>query len=201
MAEPLTNVDLLLLDRWADTTGIRDAIKELEERLANRLNAVAERLRPWLEAKGFVLLDVETKYAAVNVGKAGWVKNKEEVWVYITIAALFPFGYRRVEEEHPHVWIRSDGLSRSEQEAFQTEVSNRFKNRPGEWLNEECSRDWPAGRYIKTHGDVERSRLAQSEDAMEAFMKAELEPLLALGDDVDAALRAARGVKPSKARG
>ena len=53
MPENLTDVDNLLLERWTDTIGIWDAIKELEDRLADRLEAVAERLRPWLEKLGF----------------------------------------------------------------------------------------------------------------------------------------------------
>src|SRR5688572_7024139 len=192
MTESLTDVDTLLLDRWGDTVGLRDAIKELEDRLADRLEAVAERLRPWLMNQGYVLLDVEKRYATVNVGKASWMKDPEEALIYISIASLFPFGYRRVDEEHPSVWLLSDGLPKPEQEIFQAEVLKRLKNRPEEWINEDCDQDGPAGRYIRSHGDVERACLAQSQEALEKFIKAELEPMLLLGGDFDAALEAAR---------
>lgn len=201
MAEPLTNLDLLLLDRWADTTGIRDAIKELEERLGARLKAAGERLRPWLEGQGFTLLDVETKYAGVKIGKSQWMENKEDPLIHIYMGGLLPFGYRRVDDEHPYVWLIADSLSEKEQEVFQADLSARLKDRPGEWLNEHCDLDWPVGRYVESYGDLERARLVQSEDAFESFMKAELEPLLAMGGDIDAALLAARGGRPSKVKG
>ena len=180
--------------------GIRDAIKELEARLADRLEATADRLPAWLKERGYVLLDVETKSATVNVGKNTWMKNKEDAFVYVSVGGLFPFGYRKVGEEHPFVWLMSDGLSEDEQEVFQAEVSNRLEKLPGGWLNKACARDWPAGRYITSHGDPERVKLAQSDESLESFMKAELEPILALGDEFDAAFAAARGAKRSKVK-
>ena len=192
MAEKLTDVDVMLLDRWADTVGIWQAISDLEERMAERLEAVAEGLRSWLEARGYLLLDVDRKYAAVNVGKHSWMTKKNEPLIYISLCALYPFDYRKVDEDHPYVWVQTDGLTREAQEAFKVELANRVDGKPGGWINKDCDRYSPVGRYIHSYGDAERAQLAQSLEAMEAFIKAELEPMLALGPDIDAALQAVK---------
>lgn len=200
IVEQLTDVDTLLLERWADTVGIRDAIKELEDRLGDRLEAVAERVRPWLESRGYMLLSVDRKSAGLDIGKDAWMKNREESFIWLTVDALFPFGYRKVSEEHPYVWLSSSGLAEDEQTLFLAEVSQRLRDRPGGWLNEDCHLEAPAGRYIESHRDSERARLAQSEDALESFIKTELDPLLALGAEFDSALQAVRGNRRVKAR-
>lgn len=192
MIEPLTDVDRLLLARWADANAMWEAILELEERLGNRLEAIADRLRPWLESRGYMLLDVQRRYANVNVGKRGWMKKREEPLIYISVAALYPFGYCRVDEEHPYVWLLAHGLSDDEQVAFQTYLTDRLKSHSEGWINEHCGQDSPAGRYVTSHGDSERIALAQSDEALEAFIRNELEPMLALGGEIDAALVTAR---------
>jgi hypothetical protein len=200
MSEQLTEVDALLLGRWTDVVGIREAVKDLEGRLGDRLEATAERLRAWLTGRGYVLLEVEARFASVNVGKEKWMRNPEEPLICIAVGGLFPFGYRRVEEEHPYVWLYSDGLTEEEQRMFQGEVSRRLENRPGGWLNEECRQDTPAGRYVTSHDDRERARLAQSDESLESFIRTELEPMLLLGDDFDAALETVRSAKRSKGK-
>lgn len=201
MIEQLTEVDILLLERWPDTVGIREAIKELEDRLGDRLETVAERLRPWLATRGYELFHVERKYAAVNIVKKGWMKDPDEARIYIAIVGLFPFGYRRVEEEHPYVWLLSDGLTEDQQEVFRADLSSRLKDRPGGWLNEDCAEDSPVGRYVTSHGDAERTRLAQSDESLESFIKAELDPMLSFGTDFDAAFEAVKNAKRTQVKG
>jgi hypothetical protein len=198
MAETLTELDELLLGRWHDAVGIRDALKELEERLQNRLEAVAERLRPWLDERGYVLFDVGTRNADLEVVKPTWLKTKNEPLIWISVFALFPYGFRKVEEEHPFIWLYSKGLPKNEVEPFRAELAHRLKNRPERWINDECDLYCPAGMYITSHGDKERIDLARSEETLEDFVKTNLLPMLALGDDIDAALEAVHG--PLKAK-
>lgn len=195
---PLTELDDLLLERWHDAIGIRDALKELEERLQNRLETVAERLRPWLDEKGYVLFDVGTKNADLDIVKPTWLKSKSEALIWISVFALFPYGYRKVEEEHPFIWIYSKGLPKNEWEPFRAELTHRLKNRPERWINDECDAYCPAGMYITSHGDKERIDLVRSEEALEDFIKTNLSPMLALGEDIDAALETAHGPLKSK---
>src|SRR5687767_361625 len=123
MAEPLTDLDRFLLQQWPDATALRLALSELETRLSDHLELVAQRLAPWLEPKRFVYLDVERRQATINVGKTSWMKNKEEARIYISVAALFPFGFRKVQEEHPYVWVYAYGLSKQEQSDFRDAIT------------------------------------------------------------------------------
>jgi hypothetical protein len=194
MAEMFTEIDQVLLNRWSDAVSFREALEELEGRLAARFEAAAESVRPWVDEQGYGFFEIETKYARINVARDGWVnKKRQQPWVWFMIDALLPYGFRRVDEEHPYVWIDTRNLDRDERSTFQEHLTNRLRGRDGGWVNEDCSRDHPAGRYIMSHGDRERLALAQSSDAMAAFIRENFTPILALGDDVEAALRATRG--------
>jgi hypothetical protein len=165
---------------------------DLEERLGARLDAASELLRPWLEERGFPFLEVEEKYARINIARANWL-SKKQPWVWFTLDALLPYGYKRVQEEHPYVWVDTRNMERPDRSKFQEYLTNRLKGKEGGWLNDDCSRDHPAGRYIESYSDRERLALAQSSEAIAAFAREVLPPILALADDVEAALKATLG--------
>lgn len=193
MTDTLTEVDGVLLNRWTDAVSFREAMADLEGRLASRLDAAAESLRPWFDEQGYGFLEVETKYARINVARSGWLNKKKQPYVWFTLDAVFPYGYRKVQEEHPFVWVDARNLERDDRSTFQEHLTNRLRGKEGDWLNEDCSRDHPAGRYIVTHGDRERVALAQSSEGLASFLRESLTPILALGNDVEAALRATLG--------
>jgi hypothetical protein len=193
MTETLTEVDAVLLSRWPDAVAFRDAMAELEERLGARLEAAAESLRPWLDEQGYGFLETEAKYARINVARSSWLNKKKQPWVWLTLDALFPYGYRKVQEEHPFVWVDARNLEKEDRSIFQEHLTNRLRGKEGDWLNEDCNRDHPAGRYIVSHGDRQRVALAQAPETLASFARDVLTPILALGDDVEAALRATLG--------
>jgi hypothetical protein len=192
MNDSLVQIDAILMKRWADAVAFRNALTDLEGRLAERLEAAAELLRPWLDELGYSFVDVDSKWANIIVARSGWINRKtKKPRVYVAADALLPYGFRKVEEENPSVWIFSWGLDRDDRVAFREQLTERLKGKTGGWLNEHCEREAPAGRYITTHGDRERLELARSPEALAAFAKEILPPILALGDDIEGALRAA----------
>lgn len=191
MTDNVAHVDAVLFKRWTDAVALREAMTELEERLSERLEKAAESLQPWLEEQGYSLVEVEAKYARVNVARASWMnKKRQQPWVWFALDALFPYGFRRVQEEHPLVWVMTYNLEKDDRRVFQEHLTNRLKGKGGDWINEDCGRDYPAGHYITTHGDRERLVLAQSPDALVTFARQALASILVLGDDVEAALLA-----------
>jgi hypothetical protein len=191
--QPLTNVDQLLLDRWVDTCALKDAIKELEERLSSRLKSAAEKLEPWFESKGYSLLSTRGRYAEIQAAKPNWLKKgKEEYWIAAAVGAVYPFGYRSVGDDNPYVWLYADGLSKAEQQLFQLELTNRLKNHVGGWVNEYSDPNQPIGRYLTSHGDIERAQLAQSDSQLELFVKASFELIFELESEIEHAYRLAR---------
>jgi hypothetical protein len=195
MSEALTDVDVLLLDRWADATALRDAIKELEDRLGDRFEATGDRLRAWVRSRGFEVIAIDKRTAWIAVAKPAWMTKANDELVSVSVGAVLPYGYRRVQDEHPYVWVGVGHLNEDEQQAFNNALAGRLKGLPDAWLNDECTEDFPAGLMLSSVADPERVKLAQSEEDLEAFIKTALEKAMSIEVHIDAALAAAR---PSK---
>lgn len=194
MTDNVGQVDAVLFKRWTDAVALREAMTELEERLSERLEKAAESLRPWLEEQGYSFVEVEAKYARLNVARGSWMnKKRQQPWVWFALDALFPYGFRKVQEEHPLVWVFSKNLEKDDRRVFQEHLTNRLRGKGGDWINEDCARDYPAGHYISTHSDRERLALAQTPEALATFAREALASILVLGDDVEAALRETLG--------
>ena len=194
MTDNVGQVDAVLLKRWTDAVALREAMTELEGRMSERLEKAADSLRPWLDEQGYSFVEVEGKYARVNVARANWMnKKRQQPWVWFALDALFPYGFRRVQEENPLVWVLTSNLEKDDRGVFQEHLTNRLRGKGGDWINEDCGRDYPAGHYILTHGDRERLALAQGAEAIASFAREALAPILVLGDDVEAALRETLG--------
>ena len=199
MSEALTELDVLLLDKWQDTLAIWDAINELEGRLSDRFEGSVDRLRPWLAERGYEVVEINPKWSSVYVAKDSWFRKREEELVSIGVGAVLPYGFCRVDDEHPYVWVAIGHMDEDEQEAFNAQLTERLRRRPGGWINDKCYDDYPAGRHITSHGDSERIALAKSEEAMESFMKSALESVMALEGDIEAVLSSV-GVKAERSR-
>jgi len=194
MTENVDHVDAVLLKRWTEAVALREAMTELEERLSVRLERTAESLQPWLEEQGYTFVELEAKYARVNVARTSWMnKKRQQPWVWFALGALFPYGFRKVQEEHPLVWVMTYNLEKDDRRTFQEHLTNRLKGKGGDWINENCGRDYPAGRYISSHGDRERLALAQTPEALVTFAREALASIFILGDDVESALRMTLG--------
>src|SRR5687767_12852063 len=101
MTDKVSQVDAVLFRRWTDAVALREAMAELEERMAERLEKAAESLQPWLEERGYSFVEVDAKYASVNVARASWMnKKRQQPWVWFALDALFPYGFRKVQEDH-----------------------------------------------------------------------------------------------------
>lgn len=200
MPDTLTELDRLLLERWPDAMGLWQAIKDLEDRLGDSLKRVADRLTPWLTDQGFNVVGVSTKDAGVEFAHSHWLNKSEEPLIAASIAELFPFGYRRVKDEHPYLWLYAETLPEDQRELFHSETTRKLKNHADGWINENCDADWPVGRYFTTHGDKERIALASSEEALEQFMKARLQEFAAICPVLTESLKMALALKSGRAR-
>jgi hypothetical protein len=67
------------------------------------------------------------------------------------------------------------------------------RGKEGDWVNEDCNRDYPVGRYLSAGSDGDRLALAQSPESLASFARESLGSILTLGDDVEAALQATLG--------
>jgi hypothetical protein len=200
MADTLTELDRLLLERWPDTVGLWQAIKDLEERLGDSLKRVADRLTPWLSDQGFSLLDVSTKDASIEFAQLEWLNKKEEPLITASIAEMFPFGYRRVKDEHPYIWLYAEALPEDQREVFHADSTQKLKTHTDGWINENCDVDWPVGRYCSQYADKDRIALASSEEALEEFVRGRLQEFMTICPTISESLKAALAIKPARGR-
>lgn len=183
-----TALDAFLLENWSEAAALRDAFSELEDRMTERLTRVVEGLKPWCHSSGLTYVECDAKYAGVNVAKASWMSNDVSPRVYYLIGGMFPSGFRKVVDPHPSIWVWTYGMSGPEQNAFRERLAERLAAKPDAWINEECTKRGPAGIYIRSHGDAERVLLAQSDERLEQFLKAQIEKAMSIAGDIDAAL-------------
>ena len=56
----------------------------------------------------------------MNVARASWMnKKKQQRWVWFSLDALFPYGFRKVQEEHRLVWVMTHELEKDDRRVFQ----------------------------------------------------------------------------------
>ena len=133
MADMPSHVDSVFLKRWADSVSFREAMADFEDRLGAGLETAAESLRPWLDERGYGFLEVESKYARINVARSGWVNQQsKQPWVWFMLDALLPHGYRRVQEERPLVWVVTRNLEKDDRSTFQRHLANRLRGKEGD---------------------------------------------------------------------
>jgi hypothetical protein len=200
MSIVLTDLDQLLLDRWNDTVGIWEAIKELEDRLADSLKSAAERVGPWLRERGFEVSDVSTRTATIDFRRPEWMGKRDESYIHAYIAEVFPYGYRKVREDRAHIWIYAGNLSEDQQEVFEAETRQRLGNHPDEWINPDCDAEYPVGRYLQAYDDKGRLQLASSSEALESFLKEQVEQVLGILDPLNDSLKEALSASRPKSR-
>lgn len=188
-------VESVLMNRWQDAVAFREAMGDFEVHVDASLKEATESLRPWLREQGFEFLEVEPKYACLNIARSGWINSKtKQPWVWFVLDAVLPYGYRKVQEDRPGIWLDTRNLGREDRSAFQGHLLARLGGREAEWVTEDCNRDYPVGRHLaEARSDAERLALALEPEAFCLFMKQTISPILTLGDDVEMALRATLG--------
>src|SRR5439155_25617905 len=71
-------------------------------------------------------------------------KKRQQPWVWFTLDALFQYGFRKVHEEHPLVWVITYNLEKDDRRVFLEHLTNQLSGKGGDWINEDCGRDYPA---------------------------------------------------------
>jgi hypothetical protein len=59
-------------------------------------------------------------------------KKKQQPWVWFSLDALFPYGFRKVQKEHPLVWVMAHNLEKDDRRIFQEHLTNRLRGKGGD---------------------------------------------------------------------
>lgn len=185
---PLTELDLLLLERWQDALGLYEGMDELQKRLRRRFKHAGEQLKPWFRDRGLEVFEVEWETASYSGAKKLWIGDKGEPTVWITVGGLFPYGYKDVVDELPYVWLFVPDVS-DDSARLVGRVRGVLGARLGAWQNDECDETMPLGQYVEGYGDVERAGFAKDLAALTAFVRAQESLIQELVAAVDTATR------------
>src|SRR5512138_1488213 len=109
MSTSYTDVDRLILDRWEEVLGLREAFDELQSRIEEVFGDVGARLVKWANSCGYNLAS-DPRKAAYYAWKQSWETRKGNEVIYYEVGALAPFGYRKIDADHPYLCVCTEQL-------------------------------------------------------------------------------------------
>jgi len=188
MSHIYTEVDRLLLNRWGHVMALLQAHRDIQPRIEQVIEATSSRLKPWAAAHGYEVSGTPRE-ARFDLWLPTWADRKRGPKVRLTIGGFCPRGFRKVDEEHPYLWVHTDlenfKVKEPERVAFASRVRARLGMTAQEWVHHNTDDSWaPFGRYLESYDDAARAELVSSPDALYAFCTEQLPALLALGEPI-----------------
>lgn len=194
MPSSYTDVDRLILDRWDEVSNLIEAREELQDRIADVIDAAGEKVRRWLQPIGYEI-EVDAKRAQYRVHRTTWVYKRKGPAVYFALEDFCPIGYRRVESPYPTLWLITRHLENfrvkeEDRRKFASDLRNELGPIAAHWDDDECDdAETPVGRYLTEYDSRKRCELISSSEALYAFAVKELTRGFELSDAVDALLQ------------
>ncbi len=192
-----TDVDRLILERWNDVRDLFEAYEQTQDRIGEMLEEVGKKLERWLEGQGY-RCDLEKPDAAFNAWKPSWEHRRDGEMIWLSVGAVAPLGYRKVEASHPYLWVFTHGL---ESLRFKDPDCVKFGRDLRASLGPEA-RKWehrdvkdasePLGRYLTEVSEMDRVRLVQNPEDLLEFTQKQFQELFTLSASIDAALEKVR---------
>jgi hypothetical protein len=194
MPHRYTDVDRLLLGRWSEAVGVRDAFDDLLTRMRTVVESAMQRAATAASEKGW-RSESNVKRPSIWFWMREWENRRGEPGVYIEVFDFVPVKYGKDVEPYPSTWLMLDQLSRlrlreSDEEvgrAIRAEVSPDLLakwNHPDADLAERV-----LGRDHVAITAADRLRLVSEPDALTTFITGALAEAGELVPVVDGALR------------
>jgi hypothetical protein len=192
-----SDMDQLVLQRWADVVGLIEAHRSAQDRIEEMIEVVGERVARWARPLGFET-SVETKDAEFRAWRPHWSEKRKDPKVVLALGGFCPTGFRKMDARHPYQWVYIEGLSNyrmrePERTAFAQSLRIALGGEAKSWDADDVDdADHPLGRYLTTIGDKDRAAIISNPDALLAFANEHLLPLFQLADTIEAELNKTR---------
>ena len=105
-----SEMDQLILQRWADVVGLIDAHRNTQDRIEEMIQTVGDRLARWAQPMGFET-SVSTRGAEFQAWRPNWSDKRKDPKVLLTLGGFCPLGFRKTEDKYPYQWVIIEGLS------------------------------------------------------------------------------------------
>jgi hypothetical protein len=189
-----SDMDRLLIERWTDVVGLIEAHQETQDRIEEMFGVIGERLGRWARPHGYEV-ETEAKYGEFKAAKSSWIDKRRGRRVELVLGGLAPFGYRKVDTEHPYQFVYISGLANfrlkeADLKAFSHALRKALGAEARSWEAPDVDdTDQPLGRYLRSVTEADRAGLIANEDALFEFATSHLPALFALSEVIDIELQ------------
>src|SRR5436853_7794355 len=109
MSFAYTDMDHLVLQRWADVVGLIEAHRDTQDRIEQIIDVVGERVARWARPLGFETR-VDAKAAQFHAWRPHWSERRKDPKVELVLGGFCPLGFRKVDAPNPYLWVFTHGL-------------------------------------------------------------------------------------------
>jgi len=193
MPHRYTDVDRMILNRWTEVIGLREAFDELQDRMKGVLEESLVKVAAQAQERGF-----STEHSAKDPYICFWKKEWEtKTWkaagISILIKDFAPRAYGRVRDEHPWTYLdiqEAGKLKVKDRSAFANAVRGSLTPAmKAKWEVADVDvEDFPVGIISREVDDAERVRWMSEPDALAQFLLARLDEAQEIVPAVDKAL-------------
>jgi hypothetical protein len=193
--ENYTDMDRLVLERWEDVVGLNEAYRATQERMEQAVDVAGERIARWAREQGFDG-EMSAREGEFSAWRPGWYdKRKDEARVYLALGGFCPIGFRKIDENHPYLWVNTWPLDRFKVKApervkFAQALRTALGAEARSWQDENIDdADHPLGRYLRQYDNAARARLLMDPDSLVSFCQEHLPVVFKLADVIDPELQ------------
>lgn len=193
MPHRYTDVDRMILNRWTEVTGLREAFDELLDRMRDVLGDTLPKAVEQARIRGFEC-DFNAKLPSLWFWKPAWAaKSSKEAGVYFFVSDFAPMQYGKSGYEHPETTVRIEDLHRlkiRDRPAFAQAVKAALpKEIRTKWESETGALDeCPLGLSHRTISPLDRVNWMQEPAALIQFLAEKMDEAMEVVPGVDKAL-------------
>jgi hypothetical protein len=186
-----TDVEKLLLQRWADVQSLMQAYNELQGSMEEVIGEAAEQLEKWAAEKGYEF-SFNARAAEFYIWKDSWANRRGEDGVCLAVGGIAPAGYRKSDTEHPYLWVYAKPAHLRIRSGLHEEFSKELLHCAGDdksWLDPDTDDDGPLGKTLTNYTDTDRLHWMSAPSHLVEFATSAFEQLIPLTERIDKVVR------------
>ena len=193
MANRYTDVDLMLLKRWDEVKGLREAFDELLDRMQDMIERALGKVENAAAEREF-LCEFDSKQPAVYFWKKEWATRSKEACIYFHLSDFAPIEFGKVEKDHPTMWLIVEDLRRLKIRESHEDFAKVLKAGLApellvRWNHEDADSDSPLGKECSDVSDEDRVHLVTDSEALTKYAIDRLDEFAELVPAIDQALQ------------
>jgi hypothetical protein len=194
MVTRYTDVDLMILKRWDEVNGLREAYDHLLGRIDEVVETSVQKASVAASELGWSS-DYDLKRPTMWFWKREWATKKNESGVCIQLFDFVPADCGKGVEDHPSMWLITSDWSKLRMHESSEEFGRAVRaSLPPElqtkWRHDESDvSESPLGRHCTDISESDRVRLVADPDALNAFIMQRIEEFTELVPAIDEALK------------